>query len=117
YLGALDPAGRLAGLLALRVTDRPGGMHLYDLGSLVRPGLAGDAEQLYPHLVGAVSGAHCVLRARDAEVSRHLVLAARDLADREGRAALGLLYLDRATAAEVGVQLAAAPVLVAAEAV
>jgi uncharacterized protein len=128
YVGALDQHGRLAGLLALRTTTAPGGMPLYDLGALAGTSANEPNEPLYPHVVGAVSGAHCVLRVAAqatvpaAEVRRQLVTGAVDLADRVGDGTLGLLYLaDHDLAVELGGHLAGgrdaepiAPVLVAA---
>lgn len=96
YLSARDDAGRPLGLSTARIVRSRHIMGLYDPGSVL-----GDWRpvDLYPSLVGAVSGAHSVLltRSGDHEADVRAVLAEgfADLAAKEGCDAFGMLYLDR----------------------
>lgn len=99
YVGLRDHAGDLVGLAAMRLVPDNGAMSLYNLGSLV----AGDATDspldVFPNLLGAVSGTHCVLLCGDVggeaedRILRALVLAVARVAERHECRTFGFLYL------------------------
>jgi predicted N-acyltransferase len=110
YVGVHDAAGRLRGLTALRLVADGRLMSLYDLGALLRTGGApadGLPDRVYPNLVAAVSGAHCVLLTRadapaDEKAATEVALAgaAAEEADRAGCETVAFLYLDDLSVAE-----------------
>jgi hypothetical protein len=96
YVYVSSSAGDPLGLTVARVVPDSSGMALYDLASFVQ----GTPPLLYPNLVAAVSGAHCVLLTAgdtDAGVEQEVVAAlARGVqqhAQDEGFLACGFLYV------------------------
>ncbi|KAA2252184.1 GNAT family N-acetyltransferase [Solihabitans fulvus] len=84
YVAARDTGGALIGLAALRATaDRSGASPNYDVADLVWPWPLEPPvprNLLYPQLFGAVSGARCLLTARDNGVLESIADAADALA-------------------------------------
>ncbi|OLT75152.1 hypothetical protein AWB96_15600 [Mycobacteroides chelonae] len=112
YVGLEDRRGRLQGLCALRRVADPRTMDLYNIGSLIIEEPEQAPFGVFPNLVAAVSGAHCVLllppverHDRDVLLQR-LVEAIAEVARSEGYLTIGFLYLqDRADADVVAAAL------------
>jgi uncharacterized protein len=112
--------GDVIGVAAVRRVEDDQVMPLYNLESFLEDPLG----RTYPSLVAAVSGAHCVLAVTGADATiraEHraaLADAVATLADDEGCAAVGFLYLSREDALDVSASLGDdfdAPFLLAAQ--